>query len=109
MALQAALNPVQPSSDIDDTPATEAVAEVRHAGEFVNADSPRPHMVIAEEQVSLRLGYGAPPYPVPPTGLRNPDYQEAQHLAAQQASLGAAPITTKSIISTDTNDPNGAS
>lgn len=63
------------------------VAEVRHAGEFVNAESPRPHMLSAEEQVSLRLGYGALPYPIPPAGLRDPAYQEAQQYAAGHTSL----------------------
>lgn len=70
----------------------------KHASEWVNAESPHPHMLTAEQMVELRLGYGALPSMVTPVGLRDPDYQAAQHLAAQHTNLGASPTTSHTII-----------
>lgn len=98
--LQALYNPAQPEQTVAPVAggATQETVVPKHAGEFANAESPSPHMLTAEQMVSLRLGYGALPSAVTPTGLRDPARQEAAHIAAASTSVGPAPMTTKNII-----------
>jgi hypothetical protein len=94
--IQRLFNPAPPVPE--QVPEPEPEPEIRHASEFEGLSGPTPYRLTVEEMVQLGLGYGALPRPIPATGLRSPDYQQAQFAAAANTSLAASPATTRSIV-----------